>query len=242
MKTAFMGMDMGDCIYSMQILKFLGYEKVILSDYGETKFNLKNAEFLSSIFKSQEFVKEFEIHSDKDPFPDFDVNYGIHPEGAHVVVGTNLVDYHASKFDIPLVSPFLNDPWLFLKRQEPKENFLFRRKKLCISRSLRYRGSPKALHFFKTFLKCFNEEDVTFVGVEEEYEDFKQLTDTEFDFYQAPTGLDLMKKIDESDIFLGNESLPCAIATGLGKVCYIEVGINAANYIYPYSERIIYFK
>ena len=159
-----------------------------------------------------------------------------------MVVGTNLVDYHASKFDIPLASPFLNDPWLFLKREEPKENFLFRRKKLCISRSLRYRGSPKALHFFKTFLKCFNEEDVTFVGVEEEYEDFKQLTDTEFDFYQAPTGLDLMKKIDESDIFLGNESLPCAIATGLGKVCYIEVGINAANYIYPYSERIIYFK
>ena len=115
-----MGMDMGDCIYSMQMLKFLGYEKVILSDYGSTKFNLKNAEFLKGIFESQDFVKEFEIHSDKDPFPNFDVNYGLHPENKQVVVGTNLVDYHASKFDIPLHSPFLNDPWLFIKPKRKK--------------------------------------------------------------------------------------------------------------------------
>jgi hypothetical protein len=242
MKTAFMGMDMGDCIYSMQMLKFLGYEKVILSDYGSTKFNLKNAEFLKGIFESQDFVKVFEIHSDKDPFPDFDINYGVHPENKQVVVGTNLVDYHASKFDIPLNSPFLNDPWLSIKAEEEKENSPPKRKKLCISRSMRYRGSNKSLQFYKTFLKCFNDEDITFVGIQEEYEDFKNLTEREFDFYEAPSGLDLMNKINEYDVFLGNESLPCSIATGLGKVCYIEIGIYAANYIYPFSNRIIYFK
>ena len=91
-------------------------------------------------------------------------------------------------------------------------------------------------------LQCFNDEDITFVGIDEEYEDFKNLIGKDLNYYTAKSGQDLVEKINEHDVFVGNESLPCAIAKGLGLNCYVEIGVYAANYIFPYNEKIIYFK
>ena len=242
MKTALIAMDMGDCVYSIQILRHLKYEKIILSDSGPNKFNLENAEFIKDVFESQDFIKQVSIHSKEDPLPDFDIDYGKHPQNFEVAVGTNLVDYHASKFEIPITASFFNEPWLDCKVKQSQENFLLKRKKLCISRSLRYRGTPKSPVFIKNILQCFNDEDITFVGIDEEYEDFKNLIGKDLNYYTAKSGQDLVEKINEHDVFVGNESLPCAIAKGLGLNCYVEIGVYAANYIFPHNEKIIYFK
>lgn len=235
MKTALLNIDMGDCVYSMQILKYLKFKKIILSNLGENKFNIQNANFIKSLFESQKEFNEIEIHDcNSSPLPNFDLNYSVHPNNKIVAVGDNLVDYHLSKFNISPEENFLNQKWINIENPINSYN-----KKLCISRSLRYRG--RTLNFYQTFLQTFNEEDITFIGLEDEYEDFCNCIGKKYNFFKAETGIELANKINEFDIFLGNQSLVCSIATGLGKICFIEYGINAANYIYPDNKKIFYF-
>ena len=60
------------------------------------------------------------------------------------------------------------------------------------------------------------------------------------DFYKAKDSLELAAVVNSVPIFLGNESLVCSIAKGLGKTCFVEYGRSAANYIFD-RQNIFYF-
>jgi len=46
--------------------------------------------------------------------------------------------------------------------------------------------------------------------------------------------------INTASIFMGNQSLACSMAIGLGKTCFIEEGRSSANYVFHDRNNIFY--
>lgn len=226
MKSLYLSIDMGDMIYSLLFAKILGYHKVYIDgNCDHIKFNWEKADFLIPLIESQPYIHELEKYSGQE----YDCHYGIHPQNIPVVVGTNLTKFHASKFGLEN-SNLIHKPWL-------TSETISSSKKVVINRTPRYHGNHS---FYFDFLKYFNVEDVIFVGLEEEYKEFCQLINCKIDYAQVESALELAKIINSVPIFLGNQSLACAIATGLDKQCFIEYCPRAANYIFD-RQNIRYF-
>lgn len=216
---------MGDLVYSLLFAKKLGVENYLIDGKrGVCKFNEASRKFISPLIRNQQYIKsvlEFDGQS-------YDCDYGVHPNGEKVVVGTNLTKYHSSKFNIDWKS--LNDPWL-------TSDTIDLGKKIVINRTSRYHGNYL---FYHDFFRHVDIENCVFVGVEEEWKQFVHFFQKPIDFYKTDNVLELASAINGCEMFLGNESLPCAIATGLGKHSFIEIGIGCANYIFN-NKKLNYF-
>ena len=110
-------------------------------------------------------------------------------------------------------------------------------KKILINRTDRYHGDAS---FYNSLLRYVHPKYLLFAGLESEHKNFCSQFGIDIDFIKTETSMDLAAIINTIPTFLGNESLACAIATGLGKNCYIEYGRAAANYIF-HKQNIIYF-
>ena len=224
---------MGDLVYSLSIAKILEVETLFIDGGCDfVKFNWDSANFISPLLKYQSYIERAELYNDQP----YDYNYGLHPENKPVVVGTNLTEFHASKFNLNNHKN-IYDPWL----EAPKlsENTILN-KKVVINRSKRYHGNPQ---FYADFLKFYRPEHLLFLGLPDEYSSFNQdfgLKDGQIEYIETLDVMTLASIINTIPCFVGNESLICSIATGLGKNCFIEYCPNAANYIYP-RQNINYF-
>ena len=229
-KSFYSSVDMGDCIYSLLFAKILGVRSLYLGCDGNlNKFNRKGADFLIPLIKHQEYLSTVEIYCGQK----HDYNYGDHPTGRPVILGTNLTEYHSSKFNIQYPDERVNSKWL----EAPKLNNT--RAKVVINRTARYHGRSDA--FYKLLLSMYPFSSCVFVGLEEEHENFQRVFSLKITHKKSDAALELASIINSSDIFLGNESLACAIATGLGKTCFIETCPVAANYIFEERPNTYYF-
>ncbi len=235
-------MDMGDQIYSLLFANRIGARKIYLdASGGETykkedgtvhwhsKFNLKSANFLLPLFKHQDYVDTAEIYTDQE----HDFNFGEWDENVPLHSGTNLLDFHATKFDIDWED--CTENWLKAPKSDKSwlENI-----KVIINRTPRHQGNDP---FYSNLLTSLNPANCLFVGLPPEYEAFVGKFNFPLNFYQAEDALDLASVIDSAPLFLGNQSTSCAIARGLGKVCFIEIGRASANYIFHLNKEIHYF-
>lgn len=59
-------------------------------------------------------------------------------------------------------------------------------------------------------------------------------------FFSSENALEMAKMINTAEIFMGNQSLACSMAIGLGKTCFIEEGRSSANYIF--TTEIIFLR
>lgn len=222
--------DLGDIVYSLLISKLLSVKKLVVDGgCGVVKFNWESANFIKPLLESQSYIDSVESYNGQI----FDYNYGLHPANMPVVTHTDLTKFHASKFDL-LDHPELNNPWL---ESEINNDSFLKDKKIIINRTNRYHGDYT---FYSNFLKYINPKYLLFLGIEEEHRLFQDTFNIKIDYLKTPDVLTLTKTINSVPCFLGNESLICAIATGLGKNCYIEYGRYAANYIFS-RQNIIYF-
>ena len=89
-------------------------------------------------------------------------------------------------------------------------------------------------------LSSFSTEYFIFAGLKLEYDLFCKTFGVSIDFIETDSSIQLAQIIDSVPIFLGNESLICSIAKGLGKTCYVEYGRYAANYLFD-RQNIFYF-
>ena len=224
--------DMGDLIYSLLFCKILNVKKMYVDGGCNTvKFNWDAAKFLLPLLKSQEYLETVELYKDQE----YDCNYGLHPEDVPVVVGTNLTEFHASKFNIEYDDRILHDTtWLTVDKIEDDT---LNNKKILINRTERYHGNE---NFYRYMLSSFSTEYFIFAGLKLEYDLFCKTFGVSIDFIETDSSIQLAQIIDSVPIFLGNESLICSIAKGLGKTCYVEYGRYAANYLFD-RQNIFYF-
>jgi len=205
---------MGDLVYSLLFCKILGTERVYVDGgEGTVKFNWNSADFILPLLQSQNYVEILPYDNQE-----FDIDYGIHPENIRVEAGYNLVSYHASKFDISFDDYGVNKPWLSL---DTVDDSYIKSKKVLINRTHRYRGNDT---FYYDFLKYYKPSELVFCGIDEEYDSFCSDFNANIDFLKTENSLELATLINSVPVFVGNQSLICAIAQGLGKTCYIETG------------------
>lgn len=221
---------MGDLIYSLLYAKILSVRNLLIDGgCGTVKFNWSSANFLLPLIKNQSYLDNVELYNNQI----YDYNYGDHPQNIPVVVGTNLTAYHASKFNL-IDDHRINDPWL---ESDTINDAFFQDKRIIVNRTARYHGNIK---FYYDFLKYFHPKYLLFVGLEKEYTDFKNAFGANIDYAPTDSSIDLARIINTVPFFIGNQSLCCAIATGLNRTCFIEHCPNAANYFF-YRQTIQYF-
>jgi len=221
--------DMGDLIYSLLFSKILGVDTLFIDGgCGTVKFNWQSAEFLLPFIKKQPYIKNVELYNNQP----YDYNYGLHPNQLPVVVGTNLTEYHASKFELQN-NLAIHDPWLIA---DTTTHPLVKKKEIIINRTPRYRGNNE---FYNNLLQQFNRESLLFLGLPSEHELFCKEFQTQIDYIETPDILDLATIINSVPAFVGNQSLICSLATGLGRRMFIEYGRAAANYVF--SRNIIHY-
>jgi len=230
-KSFYLCIDMGDLIYSLLFCKVLGVNTIYLDGKcGTVKFNEESAKFLLPIVKQQPYIKTAELYTNQP----YDNNYGLHPLDTKVIMHTDLLQYHASKFVIDPTIDINNVTWLSSNTiNDPNIS----NKKILINRTFRYHGDK---YFYYKMLSSFNLKHFVFAGLEEEYHYFCREFNVSIDYIKTDNSIDLLSLVNSVPIFLGNESLICAMAIGLGKTCYIEYGRFAANYIFN-RQNIFYF-
>lgn len=229
-KSFYCAVDMGDLVYSLLFAKIKGVNTIYLDDTKKDirnrNFNEKSRKFIEPLISSQPYIKKVERYNNQK----FDIDYGAHPK-AQVIVGSNLLAFHASKFNLECNSKEVNESWLECPLTDTGKN-------IAINRSLRYRGDT---NFYLDFFKHTNPQKCVFVGLKEEYEDFIKTFRYPIDYKTSENAYDLMMTINSCDVFFGNESVSCAIAKGLGKTCFVELCPLAANYIFTNNKKINYF-
>lgn len=229
-KSFYLCIDLGDLVYSLLYAKILGVETLFVDGgCGTVKFNWNSANFILPLLQYQSYVKSAELYNSQS----YDYNYGLHPNNEPVVVGTDLTKYHASKFGL-LNDNRIYNPWLTAPISQ--DTFL-KDKKIVINRTSRYHGN---YHFYYDFLKYFHPKFLLFLGLEDEYKAFRTEFGAEIDYIPTTSVLELSSIINAIPTFVGNESLICAIAKGLGKTSYVEYSHSAANYLF-YRQNINYF-
>jgi hypothetical protein len=228
--TFYLCIDMGDIIYSLLYTKILGVENLLVDGgCGCVKFNWSSANFILPLLQYQSYIKSAQLYSCQP----YDYNYGEHPNKTPVVVGTDLTRYHASKFNL-LNNPEIYENWL---TSPVTSDSYFKDKKIVINRTSRYHGNKQ---FYYDFLKYFNPKHLLFLGLEDEYKQFEKEFEASIDYIPTSSIMELVSIINTIPIFVGNESLICAIAKGLGKTAYVEYCPFAANYIF-HRQNINYF-
>jgi hypothetical protein len=228
--------DMGDIIYSLLYAKILKTKKIFIDSSGgkdyirdgfirnvKTKFNLKSAEFLMPLLEKQSYVK-VEIYNSQ-PY-DFDMSEFDYRD----ITIRDLNIFHSKKFpnfDLNL----LNQKWL-----ECNTNIIdpVPERQLIISRSLRYLGND---NYYYLNLDRISKNGI-FVGIEEEYKRFVELYNCKIPFFKGKNCLDVANFISKKTNFLGNGSLVCSIAIGLGLKIEYEYCIHASHYKF---NDIVYF-
>ena len=235
-KTFVIGGDMGDIVYHLLFIKTLGgttyhidpsggeeYSRDGIIEMKKGKFKLGSAIFMMPLIKAQSWLEDVDYYNGRasHSYKIYDVNASeYHKDDIGI---RNLTHFHAKKYDLPL--EVLNEPWLEVKESKP----FMPERDIIVNRTLRYRGNDNYYYFNKKRI----EERGIFVGLQEEYVDFIQ----RFGMRNLPWGkvtdaLDMAERIKAHKKFIGNGSLACSMALGVGLDIEYEYCPWASHYLF----------
>jgi hypothetical protein len=245
----------GDLIYGLAITKYLGGGEFYLhldqinwigkhyygsepNAFHKGRLTVKDFNFMKSFMDMQHYIEKFdvmqsntEITHNLDRFRPLFVG---HPG--------NYVDIYCAAFNITdsdTVNYIRNSPWLHIDTPTKIEG-----RPVIINRTSRWTPNqlPKQWQEWKS---AGMENQAVFVGLEEEYQNFKKITNWNIPHHPTSSMLDLAKVIAGSDLFIGNQSMALALAIGLGvNVCCehrTDLPLNR-NECYGFNlEKVRYF-
>jgi hypothetical protein len=218
---------MGDIIYGLAVMKRLGGGEFYLhlgqvdwitqhyygsapNPYHKGKMSEKDFEFMRDFMEAQEYITHFgmldvattEITHNLDRFRPMFVG---HP--------TNYINIYCTVFGItdPDEQIKVSDgPWLSVPEPTVIEG-----KPYVVNRSPRGFTAPGCNVAWTQWLSEGVDQQAVFVGLPDEYDEFKKLTGWNLDYYPTRTMLELAQVIAGADQFLGNQSVALSIAQGL---------------------------
>lgn len=231
--------DMGDIIYALPIIKHLGPGNLTLSpstvslkkklekynaEYSITKsdgtlsgIDKEKFAFVKKLLKFQPYIKKLTHKpvTEKINLDDFRLHR----------TTNGICEKYVKTFKVPY--DIYESPWLLV---EPK--FV---SPIVVARSPRYQNS----HFpWSQILKKY--PDIIFVGLKIEHTNFcKEVK--KIPFYETKTAWDLACVIGGSKLFIGNQSLPYAIAESLKVNTIQETYERVPDCLFPRSNATYFF-
>lgn len=205
--------DSGDIIYALAAVKGGGGGRLFLTSIAGTREPMAEEKivFLEPLLSAQSYVDEVAAWQGEPITRDFLVLRH------HLVPSKDLATQQWQSV-LEEVAPDIQTPWLTLPPRQKHGRPVF-------ARSPRYRN-PAWDAFWRELKNA--SPDAIFVGSEEEFLEFGH-----GEHYLASDALDLAHIIHGASIFVGNQSLPYAIAEGLKVGRMLEVYRPSPNCIFP---------
>jgi hypothetical protein len=201
--------DLGDIIYQMCTVKAHTIEPVDFYLFDHPRkitthgMNEEKAKSVASLLEIQPYIKKV-IWTEQPA--DSPIN-----SFRQCRRQTNVVRQILSIFDLDLELD--KKPWMVLEDKAKCD--------VLIARSFRYRGQCP-------YDKIINKYNCSFVGFQDEYEDFCTTFGT-IPWLPTQNLLELAKLINGCNLFIGNQSCPLAIAFALDKDIIEEVCLTCPN-------------
>lgn len=217
----------GDMIQSLALMKHFGGGEFYLHldqisflvkfYYGREaepiykgKMNIEDFEFIKEFLESQSYISKVdildplstEITHNLDKFRSLFVH---HP--------ANYITTYCMAFGIhdkDMQNMISQGPWLTCPN-----SYINEEKPFIVNRTSRY-VQDTCHPQWKLWKEQGLDEQSLFVGLEEEYENFKNLTQWNIEYKPTKTMLELAQVIAGSKMFIGNQSVALSIAQGLG--------------------------
>ena len=223
----------GDLIYSLPIVKHFGggefylhlnqIDWIGMNYYGskpnpfhQGRLTMSDFEFMRSFMEAQEYISAFsvmdaaaEITHNLDRFRNLFVG---HPG--------NYVDIYSVTFnikDLETRTQLRNQPWLTVPNTKVLEG-----KSVVVNRTARW-TPPLLGQQWEQWRKDGTEQKAVFVGLEDEYHNFKKVTGWDIPYQPTKNMLELAQYIAGAEIFIGNQSMALSLAIGLGTKFYCEL-------------------
>ena len=224
MAKAFLSLgDFGDCIYLCPCMKLVAEEDgepVVL--YGMNGLRdhdpfIPRLPIIAPLLEAQDYIAAVL------PFEEQVINYDAsHFRRAGHPFGVTLCSLQASWLHL---TPDCASPWLKVSKRTPLE--------IVVARSARYRNH----HFpWRELVDRFG-KNMHFVGLDHEYVEFCG----EFGHVERLVTedlLDVAEAIAGSELFIGNQSSPFAIAEGLKHNVILEVSLDSPDCIYRRGNAV----
>jgi len=211
----------GDIIYAIPAMREMNrfgndielYLNIIQPHSGKVDkhFSEKTIEMLLPVLQFQPYIKKSEIFSNQSIDVDMDAFRFIDIP----LDRSNLASWYSFAFN---VFPDLAKPWLYARKKEEYSNCI------VLSKSKRY-GNP---NLNRAFLKEY--KDLIFLGTEDEYKSMR----TELPslvWIKVDNFLEMADIINSCKLFIGNQSMPFAIAEALKVQRVLEVSLESPNII-----------
>lgn len=204
--------DLGDIIYCLPSIRALGGGVLYLDINDTTKFNIIGYQMIKRLLIEQDYIEDVKLYVMGNKI-DYDLTEFRRLPNMH---NTNLCKQHLTYCGLP--SHHKDTKWL--------GNEVTDGNSVIINRSVRYHA--KSFNW-KGVLEAYPE--AKFVGADEDYDEFVE------EFGQVERLIikdfkELADYISRCKIFIGNQSLPYAIAEGLKKKAILEVSEFSPNCIF----------
>ena len=221
----------GDLIYGLAVMKHLGGGdfKVHLNQmdwigqnyYGskpdpfhQGRLTQQDFEYMREFLEAQEYISTVSVlDSIKDEVTHnldrFRAPFASNP-GNYIDVYCHVFGVH----DKDLRATIRNTPWLSVPKPNPVAPAVF-------NRSFRWRSDASNEEWMK--LRDHWKGHAVFVGLKDEYEDFRKRFEWDIEYYPTSTQLELASVIAGGNQFFGNQSQALALAFGLGKDVCCEI-------------------
>lgn len=216
----------GDIIYSLPTVKEIAgsagahmhfaldvpmREKKLKHPLGGVQLNRKMLEMLMPLLREQDYLAEISVWDGREVDYDLDT----FRDAPLMLDRLGICRWYFYMFGIACD---LSKPWL---KVEPDRGF---GESIVVARSERYRNSALSYRFLSKYPK------VVFVGLEEEYMDFRQQV-PEAEWAQVGDFMEMARIIAGSRLFIGNQSFPFAIAEGLKTRRVVELDPTTPNVV-----------
>jgi len=216
---------LGDIIQSMAIVKYLGGGEFYLHlnqvdwiakhyynsephPFHKGKMTEKDFSFMKRFFEAQSYITKFSILNN-----DVEITHNLDRfRPLFVYHPANYVSTYCMAFGIKdkdLHDSISKDPWLECPDIKKID------KSYVINRTSRF-TEPGCNEQWKIWKDQGMDEDSIFVGLENEYDDFKKLTGWNLEYHPTKDMLELAQVISGCKKFIGNQSVALSLAQGLG--------------------------
>jgi hypothetical protein len=214
--------DAGDVVYSLATVKALGGGMMFLTPHNKYPYPLNSrwtrmggeAEWvdnLAPLVEAQPYILKCRYTHGHPASTTHDLNrFRIPWKQRSVRDNDSILKLHMDAFNLPMPT----DPWLTVP-----DPIVVPDKRIVVNRTQRYQNNDFQ---WTRFIEKFHKQMV-FVGTHQEYELLCGMAPTfKFDYYETKNALELARVIAGSKLFVGNQSLPLAIAHGLRKCVIVE--------------------
>jgi len=211
----------GDIIYSLPAIKAVGGGNIFLNInrpldlYHGASHPLKNVmlnremvELLKPLLLKQGYINEVELYENQHIDCDLD---------GFRTMEMNLSMGNISRWYVPIIGQdiTLHLPWIDCERREFKG--------IILARSSRYNNPNLQFRFLENY-------PVKFIGLKSEYQEMKKRI-RNLEYLPVSNFLEMAEVIKGAELFIGNQSMPFAIAEGVKVNRILEPCLFAQNVI-----------